>query len=146
MCNEWCSYSCFSSQRCSDGLHLVLMRTVWALPSVYCYWIVLLSTYPVYGPTLLCTVTLCSLNCALLCTVALLSRFVGQAGCWWIDREFLFGPLMDAMMLPALYRGISGMVFPDLLLDFWRKFDRSLSGPQIPLLPRLIACTSCQLF
>lgn len=42
----------------------------------------------------------------------------------WLSPEFFAGPLLSSVMLPVLYRGVSGMVYPSLVYAFWRRvFD-----------------------
>lgn len=43
---------------------------------------------------------------------------------WWIDEAFFFDHLFASMTVPALYRGISALVFPELLFSFWKHFMR----------------------
>ncbi len=37
---------------------------------------------------------------------------------WWLDADFLFGPLLEAFLRPALYRGVGGAIFPSQMLRF----------------------------
>jgi hypothetical protein len=39
----------------------------------------------------------------------------------WLSPSFFAGPLISSLMLPVLYRGVSGTVFPSLVYDFWRR-------------------------
>ncbi len=42
----------------------------------------------------------------------------------WLSPEFFAGPLLSSLMLPVLYRGVSGMVYPTLVYAFWKRvFD-----------------------
>jgi hypothetical protein len=42
----------------------------------------------------------------------------------WLSPSFFAGPLLSSLMLPVLYRGVSGMVYPGLVYAFWRRiFD-----------------------
>lgn len=47
--------------------------------------------------------------------------FMQSANHAWLDDEFFCGPLLTSILLPALYRGVSGQVFPPLVKSFWER-------------------------
>lgn len=40
---------------------------------------------------------------------------------WWLDPDFFCGPFLSSLLLPSLYRGVSAMVFPSLVFEFWKR-------------------------
>jgi hypothetical protein len=46
---------------------------------------------------------------------------------WFIDPDF-YAHVLSNSMLPALYRGVSGQVFPQMVYSFWKnRFEGQLS-------------------
>ena len=57
---------------------------------------------------------------------------------WWLDVDFFCGPFLEACLLPILFRGVSGQVYPSLLYDFWKRQIRKMGSQLVEqMLPAL---------